>query len=79
MHKKLFIIYIVLIVLTITGALLAGFSISKAIVTGITIVSVVKFLLVGLEFMELKQAHNFWKVLFCMYAGIMATVFIILL
>ncbi|MBS1550383.1 MAG: cytochrome C oxidase subunit IV family protein [Bacteroidetes bacterium] len=79
MHKKLFITYILLILLTITGALLAGMSVTKAVVAGITVVSVIKFITVAFQFMELKHAHNFWRVLILLYVGLMATVFIVLL
>ncbi|WP_187477566.1 cytochrome C oxidase subunit IV family protein [Amniculibacterium sp. G2-70] len=81
MHKKLLITYIVLILLTLTGAFLAGLTLTltKAVVVGIVLVSVVKFLTVAMEFMELKEAHNFWKVLLFFYVGLISTVFIILL
>ncbi len=79
MHKKLLITYIVLILLTLTGAFLAGLTLTKAVVVGIVLVSVVKFLTVAMEFMELKEAHNFWKALLFFYVGLISTVFIILL
>ncbi|WP_124641283.1 cytochrome C oxidase subunit IV family protein [Amniculibacterium aquaticum] len=82
MHKKLLITYIVLILLTLTGAFLAGLTLTltkAVVVVGIVLVSVVKFLTVAMEFMELKEAHNFWKVLLFFYVGLISTVFIILL
>jgi hypothetical protein len=79
MHKKLLITYIALVILTFSGALLAGLTLNKSIVIAIVIITVVKFLTVAFEFMELKTAHNFWKVLLTFYAIIISTIIMILL
>lgn len=52
--------WIVLIVLTITSALLSRIE-SKYIVFIILILSALKFFGVAFQFMEIKKAHVFWK------------------
>ena len=79
MKMKLFYTYILLIALTLTGALLAGLPITKAIVIAIVLFSVLKFLIVAFQFMELKEAHIFWKVILTAYACIMGGLMMILL
>jgi hypothetical protein len=79
MHKKLFITYTILIVLTVLGSLLSGLHLSKIVVLSIVAVAIAKFLTVAMQFMELKEAHNFWKVLLFLYTGLITIVFIILL
>ena len=79
MHKKLLTTYLVLIILTLSGALLAGFSMNKIIVCTITAIAIVKFLTVAFQFMELKEAHPFWKVLLSLYAIAISVIFILFL
>ena len=52
--------WIILIVLTITSALLSRIE-SKYIVFIILILSALKFFGVAFQFMEIKKAHVFWK------------------
>lgn len=52
--------WIILIVLTITSALLSRIE-NKYIVFSILILSALKFLAVAFQFMEIKKAHVFWK------------------
>ncbi len=56
--------FIALILLTGLTALLSPFSIdgSTAVLTGIMFLAVVKVFIVAFQFMELKYAHNAWKV-----------------
>jgi hypothetical protein len=79
MHQKLFITYTVLIALTFSGALLAGFSSNKAVVSTIVALAMVKFLTVAFQFMELKEAHRFWKILLSLYAVAIGFIFILFL
>lgn len=62
MKKTLFITYGLLIVLTASTALISKtLSVSGLAIVLIMGLSVLKFLLVSFEFMELKKAHYFWK------------------
>ena len=63
MNKDLFlIIWVLLILLTITTALISSSALSTTqaaiLILGL---SIVKFLCVSFYFMELKNAHVFWK------------------
>ena len=62
MKKHLTIVYGILIILTITTAILSKFSIDKIAVVFIVALSGIKFLLVAFHFMELKKGNIFWKV-----------------
>jgi hypothetical protein len=63
MKNQLVITYFLLIILTISTALLSNFgSISPLIVNLIMLISALKFLLVAFQFMELKKANSFWKI-----------------
>lgn len=63
MKKTLFITYGLLIVLTASTALISNtMSVSSITIVLIMGLSVLKFLLVSFEFMELKKANSFWKV-----------------
>lgn len=79
MQKSLIYTYIVLILLTMSGAVLASFSISKTIVGTIIALSVIKFMTVAFQFMELKEAHIFWKIMLIAYCGAIGVVLLILL
>ena len=60
MKNPVTITWIVLIVLTITSALVSKLD-SKYVVFIILILSALKFLAIAFQFMELKKAHRFWK------------------
>lgn len=63
MKKTLFITYGVLILLTASTALISNIiTVSRIAIVLIMGLSVLKFLLVSFEFMELKKANSFWKV-----------------
>ncbi len=71
MKNKYTITYLVLLVLTSTTAVFSNiFSGLKAISILILILSALKFLLVAFNFMELKKAHLFWKVLLLIYLSV---------
>lgn len=74
MQKKLSCSYFGLLALTATVALLASFTLSKAIVVMILLLSVLKFSTVGFQFMDLKGAHPFWKILLAVYGGLLVLV-----
>lgn len=62
MKKTLFFTYGLLIILTITTALISNvMAVSKVAIAFIIGLSVLKFFLVSFEFMELKKANSFWK------------------
>jgi len=79
MQKSLTYAYIFLIVLTLVAAFVASYIIDKKVVYIIVILSVIKFLTVGFQFMELKQTHTFWKALFIAYSTIIGGILLILL
>jgi len=57
--------WVALILLTVTGFFLAGSAIpAKGMLIILLIISSIKFLGIGFQFIELKKAHNFWKVIF---------------
>lgn len=59
MSKRNNITWIILLLLTLATALIAGMGNAAYLILGI---SAMKFLLVAFQFMELKNAHSFWKV-----------------
>lgn len=79
MQKILKATWIILLLITLIST---GISVAAAAgFAAITIVvfAVGKFILVGFNFMELKDAHGFWKFLFIFYSLLIALAFIILL
>ena len=79
MQRSLIYSYIGLLVLTLLVAILASDRVSKILVIIITVFSLTKFWLVGFEFMELKKANSFWKVLFVVFGVVIGFSFIVLL
>ena len=60
MKNTTIITWIILIVLTITSALVSKLE-SKYVVFIILILSALKFFGIAFQFMEIKKAHVFWK------------------
>ena len=80
MKNKYTIIYLALLVLTSATAVFSNiFSELKVIRILILALSALKFLLVAFNFMELKKAHPFWKVLLVSCLTIFITIVSILL
>ena len=72
MKKSFIYTYILLLVLTLSTALIATSStISKGLVFLIMGISVIKFLLVAFQFMELKKANSFWKISLIVTLGLL--------
>ncbi len=61
--RRLIIVYLVLIILTVVSAYISGISMDQAwIPAGIVMaLAVFKFILVVMEYMELRKAHGIWK------------------
>ena len=79
MKKKDIITLAILTVLTIATALLATtFNSIKYVAFFILALSIVKFVLVAFQFMELKKAHVFWKVFLLAYLSIFLIILIII-
>ncbi|MFD2907616.1 cytochrome C oxidase subunit IV family protein [Flavobacterium ardleyense] len=79
MKLKLTSTFIVLILLTLVSVFFA-FNISSELIVAIVVcLSLLKFYLVAFQFMELKNANVFWKVLLLAYGAFMGLVLIILL
>jgi hypothetical protein len=77
MKNLLILIYILLLILTITTACVANlFSISTFVVPLLMVLAAFKFLLVAFQFMELKKAHSFWKISLIMTLGLLIVVII---
>ncbi len=57
----------ILILLTLTTAMVSNYVNLKIGALFIMLLSGVKFIFVAFNFMELKKAHVFWKVLILMY------------
>ncbi|HTO38475.1 MAG TPA: cytochrome C oxidase subunit IV family protein [Brumimicrobium sp.] len=79
MKNSLTNVYIALIILTLAASFLSGAGISTRVVITIILISIVKFIAVGFEFMELKKAHRFWKTVFIIYSLVIGGLFMILL
>ena len=80
MQKTLKTTWIILLLITLisTGISVVAAAAGFAAIT-IVVFAVSKFILVGFNFMELKDAHGFWKFLFIFYSVLIALAFIILL
>ncbi|WKV12953.1 cytochrome C oxidase subunit IV family protein [Marivirga harenae] len=61
--KRLTFVYIALIILTILSTYLSGMEISQMWIPAVLVMllAVFKFILVVLEYMEMRQAHGIWK------------------
>ncbi|REE80373.1 cytochrome c oxidase subunit IV [Lutibacter oceani] len=81
MKKKILLkVWIVLIVLTVSVALVANLTLSISFTAIIILsLSILKFLGVSFYFMELKKAHVFWKAAVLMYVFLFFVIIIILL
>jgi len=68
--------WIILLLLTIFGFFIAeGSSLSKSIILGLILsATVIKFLAVGFQFIDLKEAHIAWRVLFVVFILLFVTV-----
>ena len=63
MKKTLLFSYGLLILLTVVTALISNFVSTASLVVGLVMgLSMLKFILVSFEFMELKKANSFWKI-----------------
>lgn len=77
MKKSFVITYGLLLLFTLTTALLATyFSMSQLSVALIMGVSSIKFLLVAYQFMELKKAHSLWKTSVLLTVGLLFLVLV---
>ena len=64
MQKKDILTLVILIALTIVTSIISGFYNKLGIIyMAILCLSGIKFLAVSLQFMELKKANSFWKIL----------------
>jgi len=79
MTKTISYTLVILIILTITTALVSNFIDLKVGVYFILLLAVLKFIYVAFQFMELKKAHAFWKIIVILYLIIFLTIMSILL
>lgn len=78
MQKSLRTTYILLIALTLLVVVLNQFEHSKGLVILILSISLIKFLTVAFQFMELKSAHSFWKVAIVFYSILIVGILMLL-
>ena len=79
MQKSLVYSYITLLVLTLLVAVVSSSENASALIFIIAAISILKFWLVGFEFVELKKANVFWKLLFILFGLLIGTIFVVLL
>ena len=78
MKKSLLYMYVLLLVFTLITALVSSsMPVSTLTVSLIMTFSVVKFLLVAFQFMELKKANFFWKMSLSLVVGFLFLVIVI--
>lgn len=78
MKKKILFTYSVLIILTVSTAVISTtIAVSPLAVAVILGISAIKFLLVSFEFMELRKANYFWKVSLISVLGLLLLVLIL--
>lgn len=78
MNKTEIITWIILLGLTITSALFSEIQ-SKYSVLIIMVFAALKFIGVAFQFMELKKAHTFWKVLLVSFLMIYTLLILIII
>ncbi|HTO16164.1 MAG TPA: cytochrome C oxidase subunit IV family protein [Edaphocola sp.] len=71
--------YIALILLTVIGVSMSNLPQSISITGLIIMMAVIKFIIVGFQFMELKKANSFWKALLIIYGILIGSIYFILL
>lgn len=79
MKNKLLVSYIILLLLTLISTGISSLATAGFFTVTIVVFAILKFAMVGLNFMDLKGAHSFWKLIFLLYGIIIGTIFIILL
>lgn len=80
MQKKDIITLLFLVVLVLVTSLISLNSDGLKIVSAaILILSAIKFLTISFQFMELKKAHSFWKILISIFLVFFITTIYILL
>lgn len=77
MTKKNIITWAILMILTVSGGLISRTTITYTVPL-IIIFTIIKFLGVALNFMEMKKAHPFWKVLIVGYIVAFSSAILIL-
>ena len=79
MKKELILSYFFLLLLTISSAVVANsFLVSLVMVGLLMILAGIKFMVVAFQFMELKHAHNFWKIGLTLTLGLLVFLIIAL-
>ncbi|WP_116795936.1 cytochrome C oxidase subunit IV family protein [Flavobacterium sp. 103] len=77
MKNSLILVYILLLIITITTACVSSlFGVSAFITSLIMGLAAFKFLLVAFQFMELKKAHSFWKISLIITLGLIVVLIV---
>jgi predicted transporter len=79
MKNKLLFTYGLLILLTVSTALISNTIAISSVAIGLILgIAAIKFLLVSFEFMELKKANSFWKASLISVLGLLLLVLVLL-
>ncbi len=78
MDKRTLYTWAILLVLTILAGILSG-TVQEYAVVGILVLSAIKFMGVAFEFMDLKVAHNFWKIAITAYVLVFMGIVLIII
>lgn len=76
MNKRIILIWVILVLLTITTGVISSFPIRNVAVV-ILVLSALKFMGVSFYFMQLKKAHVFWKTAVLIYVLLFLTIVLI--
>ena len=77
MKKSLLLIYGLLLIATMATSFIANSSVFReSVVALIMVLATFKFLLVAFQFMELKKAHSFWKIILTLTLGLIVVLII---
>lgn len=78
MNKLNILTWIILLFLTVVAGLISSTSLPY-IIPLILILGLLKFIGVAFNFMELKKAHVFWKLILLSYLGIFCVILLVVL
>ncbi len=78
MDKRTLYTWILLLVFTVLAGILSGTA-QKYAVVGILVLSAIKFMGVAFEFMDLRDAHIFWKIVVTAYVLVFMGIVLIMI
>lgn len=79
MKKALILVFVLLLILTISTACVSRMSVFSEVSGAlIMVLAVFKFMLVAFQFMDLKKAHSFWKICLLLTLGLFTVLIVTL-